>query len=211
MKFLNAVFNKMRTGRTRKPNVRRDKNGKSRGEIETVHPETLAVRKRELQRDGVDAEQALNALAGFTLGRLYLRFQKNPQDLGAINEKQYYAGSAWNQLIHKHASIMGYELKRNVPSPGFVMVSNTDWLYRSTGYEAQTKEEKDRQARIVERISEDFRACYDKLAEESRAHGIRVTEITYGVCIENWPVSWLSEKDHGALRIGLNAIARVLK
>lgn len=187
----------MKTGRKRKANVRRDKNGKSRGEIEIVHPETLAVRRRDLRGDGIDPEQALNALAGFTLGRLYLRHQANPQDPGAIDKNQYEAGEAWQKIVHRHAAMMGYKL--HIHTPSFVMVGN--------GMDCRMEPDDDQIMKLRRR----FEDCYNSLMAACADHGIRVRDVTYGVAVENWPASSLSEKDYGQLRIGLNAIGRVLK
>src|SRR5215470_10875600 len=110
-------------GRRRKPNVIRDLRGKSRGEPEGVHPETIAARLRELRREGVpvqDRQGALDALAGFTLGRLLLRNRADPGDPGSINEQQYNAGHEWAKLVRRHAALMGYALG-TPKSPSFVM------------------------------------------------------------------------------------------
>src|SRR3989442_641811 len=115
-----------RRGRNRKPNVIRDARGKSRGEPAMVHPETVADRLRELRHDGVparDRNAALDALAGFTLGRLLLRNRADPGDPGSVNEQQYNAGQEWAKLVRRHAAIMGYALG-SPKSPSFVLVGS---------------------------------------------------------------------------------------
>ena len=44
-------------GRPRKSNVHRDASGKSRGEYLGIHPETIAVRERELRNDWIILHQ----------------------------------------------------------------------------------------------------------------------------------------------------------
>ena len=34
--------------------------------------------------------------------------------------------------------------------------------------------------------------CYNALMSAARDHGLRVSIVTYGVCVENWPVGALS-------------------
>ena len=65
----------------------RDRSGKSRGELETVAPEVLAMRARDLTRDNVSPVHAGDALAGFTLGRLLLRHRADRSDPGSITQR----------------------------------------------------------------------------------------------------------------------------
>src|SRR5262245_6781547 len=108
--------------RKRKPNVLRDRKGKSRGEPEAVAAEVLAVRARDLTSDNISAEHAQDALAGFTLGRLLLRGRADPSNPGSITQAQYDAGDEWSQIVRAHARVMGYSL--SCPSPSFVMVNS---------------------------------------------------------------------------------------
>ena len=110
----------MRRGRRRKQNAIRDRTGKSRGEPDTIAPEVLAVRARDLMRDNVSPAHANDALAGFTLGRLLLRNRADRSDPGSITQRQYDAGDDWSKIVRAHARVMGYSLSR--PSPSFVMV-----------------------------------------------------------------------------------------
>lgn len=100
----------MKTGRKRNPNVRRDRTGKSRGEPEVIHAETLAVRARELRAAGFDArfagKHATDALAGFTLGVLHLRWQACKDDPDGLSPEQFNAAQAWTRIVHRHAAIM---------------------------------------------------------------------------------------------------------
>jgi len=190
----------MRTGRKRKSNVRRDARGKSRGEAEVIHPETLAVRARELRNAGLDAsfagKHASDALAGFTLGVLHLCWRHNKDDPGGISDEQFNAGQAWNRIVHRHAAIMGYTL--TIRTPSFIMVGG------GTSCLAEPDEQE------ILAVRRNWSDCYNALMAACRDHGMRVSIVTYGACIENWPPGALSHKDLGDLRIGLNAIGKVV-
>jgi hypothetical protein len=186
----------MRTGRRRKTTVIRDKSGKSRGEPSFVHPETLAVRRRELESLGIKPDHALDALAGFTLGLLRLRGRDNPEDPGGISQDQYEAGDAWTRIVHRHAAIMGYKLR--IQTPSFAMVGGGS----GGGSDADEAE--------IQRVRSRFRQCYDALAEAGRNDpaGYLISKTTYAVCIDNIQAAYLGKADYGYLRTGLNALAR---
>jgi hypothetical protein len=188
-------------GRKRKPNVIRDAGGKSRGEPDGVHPETIAVRLRELRRDGVpvrDCQGALDALAGFTLGRLLLRNRADPGDPGSVNEQQYDAGQEWAKLVRRHAAIMGYGLGPP-QSPSFVMAGSGPSCAAEPG------------AAEIMAVRRQWSDCYRALMDVCRTHGLAVRDIVYAVCVENRNINSLSPRDFGNLRIGLNALVRILQ
>ncbi len=191
----------MRAGRKRKSTVLRSTSGKSRGEPHVVDPIRLFVRERELILAGVpDAfakANSHNALAGFTLGQLYLRHQADNGDPGSINEKQFHAGETWSNIVHQHAALHGYSLR--IHSPSFVMVGG--------GQDCSP----DPEAETVKRIREEWTACYKVLMQECKSQGMRLRNVVFGVCVENWPVGQLARSDFGTLRVGLNALARVLR
>jgi hypothetical protein len=191
----------MSRGRKRKVTVIRDSRGKSRGEPTGIHPETIAVRLRELRRERVpvnDKQGALDALAGFTLGRLLLRNRADPGDPGSVNEQQYNAGQEWAKLVRRHAVIMGYALG-TAKSPSFVTV----------GSGHSCAEEPD-EADIIS-VRRQWSDCYRALMDVCRTHGLAVRDIVYAVCIDNRNINSLSATDFGNLRIGLNALAKVLR
>lgn len=178
--------------------VRRQPNGQPYRAPERVSAETVFVRQRELVKDGINPDEWQNSLAGFTLGRLRLRGQADAGDPGGISDAQFQAGEAWARIVHRHGQIMGYEVRRNVKSPGFEMVGGA-----SLAPDASDEE--------VGRVRDRFKCCYDALMAVCRDHGMRVATVTWGVCLENWPAADLSHADHGALRLGLNALAKILK
>lgn len=190
----------MKSGRKRNPNVRRDRSGKSRGEPEVIHAETLAVRARELRAAGFDArfagKHATDALAGFTLGVLHLRWQACKDDPDGLSPEQFNAAQAWTRIVHRHAAIMGYSL--TIRTPSFIMVGG--------GVSCLPEPEAEEITKVRRRWSD----CYNALMSAARDHGMRVPVVTYGVCVENWPPAALSHEDFGHLRIGLNAIGKVV-
>lgn len=199
----------MRAGRKRKVGVKRTESGRiSRaGEI---HPETLAVRERELARDGIILSfvqidggrvstkiTATDRLSGFTLGRLYLRWQQDHGNPGSISRDQFEAGEAWASLAIARKSID--DSRRLGPkSPSFSLIS----AGRSFG---------DMDPDRVERIKSRWSACDGALNEVCQHHGWQVKQVLYGVCLENWPIENISEMDFGLLRTGLNTVGRVLR
>jgi hypothetical protein len=189
-----------KTGRKRKTASVRDGSGISRDYRDRERRDydaTVTRRAVELKSQGIDPTEAANALAGFTLGKLRLRGAHDP---GGISEDQYLAGNEWARIIHRHAMVMGYEVKRSPKSPGFVMVS--------AGVSCTAEPSEDEIGRIRSR----FTAAYDALVMACRDHGgMRLRDVTYGVCVDNWPVEELSEVDYGMLRIGLNVIGRALR
>lgn len=189
-------------GRPRKPNVLRDRSGKSRGEPEVVDATRLDYRVRDLRRAGLKEQDAIenanSALAGFTLGVLLLRHQVNCNDPDSIHPAQYRAGHSFARIVREHARITGYSLSRP-RSPSFVMVS-----FGVSCADPPSAEE-------VAKIRDDYRLCYDGLAAASKDHGPNVQYATYAVCVENRPISALTTADYGALRIGLNVLARALR
>jgi hypothetical protein len=184
-------------GRPLKPNVIRDRSGKSRGEALRVDPAVLAVRARHLMADGISGEHAADALAGFTLGRLLLRYRTDHTDPSGISQAQFDAGDTWCKIVHRHAAIMGYKLRTKTPS--FIMVSGG----LSCGDEPDEE--------TILRVRRQFSDCYNFMASAAKDHGRRVIDVTYGVCVENWPMNALYERDYGDLKIGLNTLGRALR
>jgi hypothetical protein len=191
-----------RAGRKRKIEVVRDKNGISRNSryIEKqYYAQTLARRGVDLEHDRLKPEHAGNPLAGFTLGRLFLLHQQAPEDPFGISEVQYNAGNMWAGIVHDHARLMGYKL--SVKSPGFHLVS--------AGVSCSTEPTQEE----IDRIRSRWKASYDALMESCREldMGLRARDVTYGVCVENWPIRIISPDDVGKLRTSLNYIGRALR
>jgi hypothetical protein len=199
-------------GRKRKVGVIRDRSGKSRGEPIGIHPETLAIRERQLRADGVpltmqkkeytplgwqtvEKRTAEDGLSGFTLGKLLLRWRANKNDPGGVSQQQYEAGESWAKICRQHAHIRG--TNRAPGSPWFTLVGGGS----SSG---------DMDDETVQRIRRQFSECFDVLMVETRTHGQGVWRVTYGCAVENWPLKQLNSEDYGHLRTGLNALSKVL-
>lgn len=161
----------------------------------------LRYRARDLRDAGFSTKDADvhadNALAGFTLGLLLLRHQLSKYAPDSIDARQYRAGQRWAWVVREHARVMGYSLggikalSGERVSPGFSCV----------------QEATDEQ---IAKVRDDWKLCYNALAEASKDYK-GAPYITYAVCVENRPIAALSEADYGALRIGLNVLARVLR
>lgn len=180
---------KTNPGRPHKPHAVRDSTtGRSRGDDEKHYRAIrLAYRQREMEQDGIDGEPA-DPLVGYTLGRL--------KRAGKVSDVQFRAGEAWARLCHRHAAIMGYELKPPKSPAAFGIVG------RSLENEPDEA--------VVKEVRNLFADCYNALMAVCRDHGLSVREVTYAVCIAGVPLHVLVEKDFGDLRLGLNALAKVL-
>ena len=199
----------MKAGRKLKAGVKRTASGRI-SRAGGIHPETLAVRERELKNDGIilsfidmsanreiEKVTATDRLSGFTLGRLYLRYQQDKGNPGSISREQFEAGEAWASLAISRKSIDD-SFRLGPKSPSFSLIS----AGRSFG---------EMDPERVERIKTRWAACDIALSEVCLHHGWKLKQVLYGVCIENWPIDQISETDLGLLRTGLNTVARVLR
>lgn len=189
-------------GRRRKTGVIRDRKGKSRGEPEIIDPRSLEVRGRDLRADGIDPGQAKNALAGFSLGRLRLigmaAERTGEPDARGISQEQLDAGERWAALCRERSALMGF--RTGIKSPGFGLVAG--------GLSCASEPDPEYVAKVRRRWSDGYRA----LMQTGMSHGVgsRVAGIVYEICVESRPLGQFSEADFGYLRLGLNALGRVL-
>lgn len=185
-------------GRKRNIHAVRDEHGISREHERRQkidYDARCAFRGGHLTAIGIPADKGGDQLAGTTLGRLYLRYRQDKGDPGAVSEDQYMAGDKWAGIVRRHAGIMGYKL--STASPSFMMVAGG-----GSGSEPDDE--------LIQRVRKDYRKAFDALMGEAREHGQNIWKVTYGVCVEDWPVGALQSPDYGELRIGLNALRRVL-
>lgn len=196
-------------GRPRKTGVNRTPSGRVSRACEGIHPETLAVRESQLKRDGiilafetfeggrvVPKRTAEDRLSGYTLGRLYLRYQQDKGNPGAISQDQFEAGEAWASLVVSRKGIDDSH-RLMVKSPSF----------GAGGGRSLIDMDPDR----VNRIRSRWADCDRALNEASACHGWQIRQVLCGVCVENWPIEQLTENDFGMLRTGLNALHRALR
>lgn len=194
-------------GRPRKKNVVRDSKGRSRGEVEQIHPEVIAVRERLLEQDGIilqfrrheGAREIINKtatdrLAGSSLGRLYLRYQQGER-IYAITKEQYEAGEEWAGLVRRHSALV-YDRAID-PKSGSMELG---------GGRSCSEPDADNIIYIRRKWSD----CHYYLMSAAEDHGRRVYEATYGICVREWPLNWLYFDDIGKLKIGLNAVGKAL-
>jgi hypothetical protein len=187
-------------GRSRLVGVPRDDTGKSRRheqEAREAYGLSLARRGKELKREGIAPEHACDALSGFTLGKLLLRHRTDHLDPSGISQEQFEWGQEWARVVHRHASLMGYKL--SIRTPSFTLIPS--------GVDCASEPEENEILAVRRKFSD----CYSSLMRACVDHGMRVRDITYGVCVENWPLASMAVTDHGALRVGLNAVGSGLR
>lgn len=181
-------------GRTRKANTERYANGKPKAEtVAEIKSVVMAQRMKEVHPD-----DAGDALAGYTLGRLLLNHLRSPEDPAGITREQHWAGEEFYKINRRHSRIVTAVMN----SPRSPLLGMVSWGISC---------EEEPTPREIAEARDNWRLCHDALIEASRIHGMAVIRVTYGVCVENWPLSRLSEEDYGSLKIGLNALGRVLR
>jgi hypothetical protein len=196
--------------RPRKQNVKRTPSGRVSRACEGIHPETLAIREKQLRQDGiilafetfegqrlVPKRTADDRLSGYTLGRLYLRHQQDKGNPGSISQDQFEAGEAWASLVVSRKTLDDSH-RLGPKSPSFSLVGGGRSLI-------------DMDPERVARIKSRWGTCDQALTEASAHHGWKLRQVLFGVCVENWPIEQISETDFGLLRTGLNALHRALR
>lgn len=193
----------MRAGRKRKLGVARTKSGAiSRAGQAGISAETLAVRERQLQSEGlilkfrkleggreVEKRTAEDRLSGYTLGKLLLRTRQGQPN--GINQAQFEALEAWSSLVAARKSIDDSR-KLDAKTPSFGMVGGGG--YASEGMD---------QSRI-DRIRRRWFECEYELNQLQCPW--KVKQVMYGVCAEGWPLDQITEIDLSNLRTGADAI-----
>ena len=160
-------------------------------------PYDYASLRARASRCGIDRARLMHWRA-LRSGRLLLRNRADRGDPGSINEQQYNAGQEWAKLVRRHAMIMGYALG-TPKSPSFVLI----------GAGLSCTEGPD-EAEIIA-VRRQWSDCYRALMDVCRTHGLAVRDIVYAVCIDNRNINSISATDFGNLRIGLNALVKVLR
>lgn len=189
-----------KTGRKRKSTVMRDTTGKSRGEPQVVHPDTIARRHLTLIQGGLSAKQAaehaLNPLAGSCLGQLRLRGPHD--DPGGISQAQYAAGARYGAAHAKYRSLVG------LPSPTTKSASAAI-IGRMTGHPADPDEKQ------VAELRETLQACRNALNAAAAENGGGVITATLSVILDDPDITTLTRDHICALRVGLNALGRAFE
>ena len=184
-----------RAGRKRKVNVIRDDTGKSRGEI--FDPSAIFAQPH--RRDTPDPS---SVDAGSPLGRLRLN--------GLITPDQMRAGNEYASVVLSYARVMG------IPSASPRGSSFADAI--ATGFYAwegeRTEIDQEEADRRVRRVRERYNDCHDALAELGRQHGRgrNILIVMREICVAETEERslWHDAGKLGDLRLGLNAVQRVL-
>src|SRR5262249_7971472 len=135
------------------------------------------------------------------LGRLRLRHQSHgPQDPCSISQEQLEAGERYAMIATRHAAIMGY-------ASGSPRAAPLERLAPGAGCAQEPDEE------IVLKLRRQFSDCYRALMEAGRdiGQGVKVALITYDVCLDRRAPEGLGAIEIGNLKVGLNALARLLR
>jgi hypothetical protein len=184
-----------RPGRKRKTTVIRDSKGKSRGEV--FDPSVI---ERQPHRRG--SAQPWSEDAGFPLGRLRIN--------GMLTEAQMRAGNEYAAVVYAYARTMGIPMGSPRSGSMSECVSTGFYSWEGDRHEVDPEEA----AKRVQRIRERYNDCHDTLADLGRQHGrgrnilIVMREVCVQECEEK--ALWRDEAKIGDLRLGLNAVHRVL-
>jgi hypothetical protein len=197
----------MRAGRKRKLGVKRTPSGAISRAKDGIHPETLAVRERELARDGIILEfrklesgrevwkrTAEDRLSGYTLGKLLLRHRQDKTK--GITQQQFDLGEAWGSLAMTRKSIDDSR-RLSAKSASFVMVA---------GGVSNVEMNDERAGRIKSKWDD----CNKAIDRKFPRSAWKVRQVLYGVCVENWPLAQVSESDLELLRTGLDTVGEAL-
>lgn len=179
-----------RTGRKRKSNVRRDRSGKSLGEIID-----LAVVLNQPHRRG--SKDPKSQLLGYPLGRLRLS--------GEITEAQLEAGNQWAQLVQSYARMLGVPV--GSPKTGSMSGCVSTGFYAWEGEAIEIDEEEAQRRRASLRAR--YNGCFEKLNDVgiSLGQGTLIIKACRKVCVEEQPPVG---RELGDLRVGLNALSKTL-
>jgi hypothetical protein len=173
-------------GRPRKPGPRHPSGrprSANRATERAAHAIRLQYRYRDLCLFGISYERASQA-EWTVLGIL----REVGEDRGGISDRQYWAGSHWCWVCHRHARVLGYAIGR----PAQLSLEG-----RSLDREPTDEE--------IAQVRDDWRLCHDALCAAARLYGERVLHDTYNSCVLDRPPRSLQ-----ALNLGLNALCRVL-
>ena len=178
--------------RPRKPDCRRDPNGRSRGESAA---DIVAVARQQRIKAGADPDDALNALNGSTIGTLHRRWQTCASDPGGISADQYNAAQTYMACVIRYCELMG------IPLP------------RPAGAASAGATRRDPDEAVVLAVRRRFADLRRTLLDCGAEIGVgsRVNAAVYRICIEDPPIDTVAKAEIENLRYGLNAVARYLR
>ncbi|MBN8968951.1 MAG: hypothetical protein J0G95_10875 [Rhizobiales bacterium] len=146
------------------------------------------------------AKDPRSQLLGYPLGRLYVETR--------ISEDQLKAGDAWAMAVVAYANQQGVAL-HSVRSGSLGERISAGFYQWGADDIPRIHEDEDARRKREQRVKGRYDSCFEALAELGRIHG-RGNKIAIAVrfvCIEE---RYPNEEQLGDLRIGLNAIHRIL-
>jgi hypothetical protein len=168
-------------------NVARDAAGKSRGESPE---EIMAVALGQPHRRFAQTPREVKL--GYPLGRLCLA--------GYVTEKQHDAGQRWATIVRRYSALMGFRLE-NPATPTIGMISSGSSCLA------------DPDEQVILALRRDYNDAYAALEQAGRdtRTGRGPLKICRQICVQEMNEAILWPHRIGDLRVGLNALTRVLK
>ncbi len=189
----------MPRGRRRKTDVARDSRGKSRAfeaHRKEREADIVAVAVAQPHRRFAKAPRASHL--GYPLGRLHY--------MGLIDREQHEAGQRWCALVRRYAAMKG--LRLGLPQTPLLGMAHEGGGYR---WEAASGGDDARRVRSVEK---DYDDCVAALLDVGRAtrRGRAAMIACKRVCVLEEDENFLWHGGAlGDLRLGLNALGRILR
>ncbi|MFA7280830.1 MAG: hypothetical protein WC100_12105 [Sterolibacterium sp.] len=184
-----------RAGRKRKTNVIRDESGKSRGEIFDPSAIYQQPHRRDLAEPG-------RTEAGYPLGRLRLN--------GQITPAQLRAGNAYAHSVYAYARTMGIPM--GSPRSGSMSECVSTGFYAWEGDHVEIDHDEARKR--VQRVKEQYTQTHEALWELGRHHnrGNKILVVLREICVAEQDERdlWADSQKLGDLRLGLNAVEKIL-
>lgn len=149
-----------------------------------------------------DCPQPWDDKAGYPLGRLLLN--------GLITDGQHRAGNEYAAVVYSYARTMGIPM--GSPRSGSMSECISAGFYAWEGDRVEINE--DEAKKRVQAVKDRYNNCHETLTELGRLHnrGHKILHVMRDVCIqENQERGlWADPDKLGDLRLGLNAVHRVL-
>ena len=205
-----------RKGRKRKSGKRHPSGKLMQKLVPQVAPAVIYYsRTTKLAAAGVPYENPLDYRGGFTLGQLRLIGLRNESkalevehDHRGITERQFNIGQSWALLCVRHAKVMGYSLGV-LKSPPLMKVSPGE----DCSPEPSEKHIMDlrQKWRDCYRILIDVGVSFVQGGAKMKLNGTEVAMACWDICVANKPLDRIRESEFGYLKLGLNALGRVVK
>lgn len=184
-----------RAGRPRKTNVIRDSSDKSRGEVLDLS----LVWKQPHRRDCADPA---SERAAFPLGRLRLN--------GLLTEPQFRAGCEYASVVAAYGRAMGLRTGNLKSGSMAEYIARGPYEWETDFVEPDPEEANKRLLRVRAKYDK----CHEDLFDLGRLHnrGRNILFVMREICIQEAEEKylWHDAQKLGDLRLGLNAVHRIL-